>query len=139
MSGLISFISKLCAPLVWLLTASTNGVLRLMGIDPNADEEEVSEEDIRMMAEASAEKGIIEEEERELIENIFEFDDLTVGEVTVHRTDVALLWMEEGEEEWEKTIRSSRFTKYPVCDGSIDNIVGVLDTKDYFRLEDRSC
>lgn len=138
LSGTVYMVSKVFAPIVWFLTASTNGVLRLMGIDPNADEEEVSEEDIRMMAEASAEKGIIEEEERELIENIFEFDDLTVGEVTVHRTDVALLWMEEGEEEWEKTIRSSRFTMYPVCDGSIDNIVGVLDTKDYFRLEDRS-
>ena len=138
LSGTVYTVSKVFAPIVWFLTASTNGVLRLMGIDPNADEEEVSEEDIRMMAEASAEKGIIEEEERELIENIFEFDDLTVGEVTTHRTDVALLWMEEGEEEWEKTIRSSRFTMYPVCDGSIDNIVGVLDTKDYFRLEDRS-
>ena len=138
LSGTVYMVSKVFAPIVWFLTASTNGVLRLMGIDPNADEEEVSEEDIRMMAEASAEKGIIEEEERELIENIFEFDDLTVGEVTVHRTDVALLGMEEGEEEWEKTIRSSRFTMYPVCDGSIDNIVGVLDTKDYFRLEDRS-
>ena len=138
LSGNVYMVSKVFAPIVWFLTVSTNGVLRLMGIDPNADEEEVSEEDIRMMAEASAEKGIIEEEERELIENIFEFDDLTVGEVTVHRTDVALLWMEEGEEEWEKTIRSSRFTLYPICDGSIDNIVGILDTKDYFRLEDRS-
>ncbi len=138
LSGTVYTVSKVFAPIVWFLTVSTNGVLRLLGIDPNADEEEVSEEDIRMMAEASAEKGIIEEEERELIENIFEFDDLTVGEVTTHRTDVSLLWMEEGEEEWENTIRSSRFTMYPVCDGSIDNIVGVLDTKDYFRLEDRS-
>lgn len=138
LSGTVYFVSKAFAPIVWFLTISTNGVLRLMGIDPNADQEEVSEEDIRMMAEASAEKGIIEEEERELIENIFEFDDLTVGEVTTHRTDVALLWMEESEEEWENTIRSSRFTMYPVCDGSIDNIVGVLDTKDYFRLEDKS-
>lgn len=138
LSGTVYLVSKIFAPIVWFLTVSTNGVLRLMGIDPNADEEEVSEEDIRMMAEASAEKGIIEEEERELIENIFEFDDLTVGEVTTHRTDVALLWMEESMEDWEKTVRSSRFTMYPVCDGSIDNIVGVLDTKDYFRLEDQS-
>ena len=138
LSGTVYTVSRLFAPIVWFLTVSTNAVLRLMGIDPHADEEEVSEEDIRMMAEASAEKGIIEEEERELIENIFEFDDLTVGEVTTHRTDVALLWMEEGMEEWENTIRSSRFTMYPVCDGSIDNIVGVLDTKDYFRLADQS-
>lgn len=138
LSGTVYLVSKVFAPIVWFLTISTNGVLRLMGIDPNADEEEVSEEDIRMMAEASAEKGNIEEEERELIENIFEFDDVTVGEVTTHRTDVSMLWMEETDEEWENVIRSSRFTMYPICDGSIDNIVGVLDTKDYFRLEEKS-
>lgn len=138
LSGTVFAVSRVFAPVVWLLTVSTNGVLRLLGIDPHADDEQVSEEDIRMMAETSAEQGIIEEEERELIENIFEFDDLTVGEVTTHRTDVSLLWMEESDEEWEKIIRSTRFTMYPVCDGSIDHIVGVLDTKDYFRLEDRS-
>jgi len=137
LSGTIYGVSKLFAPVVWLLTVSTNAVLHLIGIDPNADDEEVSEEDIRMMAEVGAEKGIIEEEEREFIENIFEFDDLTVGEISTHRTDVALLWMEESDEEWEEVIRSSRFTMYPVCDGSIDNIVGVLNTKDYFRLESR--
>ncbi len=138
LSGSVSFVSRVFAPIVWFLTASTNGVLRLVGIDPNADDEEVSEEDIRMMADLGAEKGVIEEEEREIIENIFEFDDLTVGALTVHRTDVVLLWMEETDEEWAKTIRSSRFTMYPICDGSIDNVVGVLDTKDYFRLEDQS-
>ncbi len=137
-SGTVFGLSRIFAPVVWLLTLSTNGVLHLLGLDPNADEEEVSEEDIRMMAEVGAETGAIEEDEREIIENIFEFDDLTVGEILVHRTDVSLLWMEEGDAEWENTIRSTRFTMYPVCDGSIDNIVGVLDTKDYFRLEERS-
>ncbi len=137
LSGSVSFVSKVFAPIVWFLTLSTNGVLRLMGIDPNEEEEEVSEDDILLMAEAGAEQGVLEDDEREIIENIFEFDDLTVGEITVHRTDVALLWMEESDEEWEKTIRSSRYTMYPVCDGSIDNIVGVLDTKDYFRLEEK--
>ncbi|MBR2616178.1 MAG: HlyC/CorC family transporter [Clostridia bacterium] len=134
-SGAVYGVSRVFAPIVWFLTLSTNCVLRLLGIDPNADEEEVSEEDILMMAEQGAESGVIEEEERELIENIFDFDDLTVAEITVHRTDVSLLWMEESEEEWEKTIRSTRFTMYPICDGSIDNVVGILDTKDYFRLE----
>ncbi len=138
LSGTVFAVSKLFAPIVWFLTVSTNGVLRLLGIDPNEEEDEVSEEDIRMMAEASAEMGIIEKEEREMIENIFEFDDVTVGEIAVHRTDVSLLWIEESDEEWAKTISSSRFTWYPVCDGSIDNIVGVLDTKDYFRLEKKT-
>ncbi len=138
LSGTVFSVAKIFAPIVWFLTLSTNAVLRLLGIDPGEEEEEVSEEDIRMMAEASAEMGIIEKEEREMIENIFEFDDVTVGEIAVHRTDVSLLWMEESDEEWAKTISSSRFTWYPVCDGTIDNIVGVLDTKDYFRLENKT-
>ncbi len=138
LSGTVFSVAKIFAPIVWFLTLSTNAVLRLLGIDPGEEEEEVSEEDIRMMAEASAEMGIIEKEEREMIENIFEFDDVTVGEIAVHRTDVSLLWMEESDEEWAKTISSSRFTWYPVCDGTIDNIVGILDTKDYFRLENKT-
>jgi len=138
LSGTVYGVSKVFAPIVWFLTVSTNGVLRILGIDPNEDDEEVSEEDIRMMAEVGAEQGVIEEDERELIENIFEFDDLTVGEISVHRTDVVVLWMEEKDEEWEETIRSSRHTRFPICEGSIDNVVGVLDTKDYFRLEDQS-
>ncbi len=138
LSATVYGVSRVFAPIVWFLTASTNGVLRLLGIDPNADDEEVSEEDILMMAEVGSEKGVIEEEEREMIENIFEFDDMTVGAIAVHRTDVTLLWMEESEEEWDAIIRGSRFTVYPICDGSIDNIIGVLDTKDYFRLEERS-
>lgn len=138
LSGTVYSVSRIFAPVVWFLTLSTNAVLRLLGIDPNAAEEEYGEEDIRMMAASSAEQGSIEEEERELIENIFEFDDLTVGEITTHRTDVALLWMEEDESAWEETIRSSRYTLYPICEGSIDHIVGILDTKDYFRMQDKS-
>jgi putative hemolysin len=74
MSGLISAISKICAPLVGLLTLSTNGILRLMGIDPNAQPEEVSEEEIRMMVDAGNESGTIDNEEREFIQNVLEFD-----------------------------------------------------------------
>ena len=75
-SGLITVISKLFAPIVWLLSASTNGILRLLGIDPNEAEEQVGEEDIRMMVDASSEHGGIDHEEKEFIQNVFEFDDL---------------------------------------------------------------
>ncbi len=134
----VSVISKLFAPIVWLLTVSTNGVLRLMGIDPNATEETVSEEDIRMMADAGSKKGLIDEDENELIQNVFEFDDITAGEIATHRTEVVLLWLEESDEEWYNTIRDNRHTMYPICDGSPDNVVGVLNSKDYFRMENRS-
>ena len=137
-SGLIMAISVLFKPVVWLLSVSTNAVLRLLGIDPNEDDEQVSEEEIRMLVETGSEKGAIDKEEQNFIENVFEFDDLTAGEILTHRTDVTVLWLEDTDEAWAQTINASRFTRYPVCDGSHDKVVGILNTKDYFRLRDRS-
>ena len=137
-SGLVSGISSVFKPIVWFLSVSTNGVLRLLGIDPNEADEQVNEEEILMMVDAGSEKGAIDEQEKEFIQNVFEFDDLTAEEIAVHRTEVTFLWMEDPMEEWVKTIHDSRHTLYPVCDGSPDNIVGILNAKDYFRLEERS-
>lgn len=136
LTGIITFISHLFAPIVWLLTLSTNSILRLLGIDPNSDDEEVTEEEIRMMVDAGSEKGAIDEEEKELIQNVFEFDDLTAGEISTHRTELSLLWVDESPEEWEKTIHESRHSIYPVCEESVDNVIGIMNAKDYFRLED---
>ncbi len=138
LSTLISVIAKICAPIVSFLTVSTNGVLRLLGIDPNVEEENVSEEEIRMMVDVGSEKGTIDNDEREIIQNVFEFDDLSADEINTHRTEVVMLDMDDPAEVWKDVIYTSRYTLYPVFEGSIDNIVGVLNTKDYFRLEDKS-
>ena len=136
-SGLIRGISIVFKPIVWFLSASTDAVLRLLGIDPNEEDEQVSEEEIRMMVDAGSEKGAIDEQEKEFIQNVFEFDDLTAREIAVHRTDVTMLWVEDSMEEWNKTIHNSRHTLYPVCGDSADNIIGILNAKDYFRLDDK--
>ena len=102
------------------------------------DEEEVTEEEIMMMAEAGSEKGSIDSEENELIKNIFEFKEQTVGEVCTHRKDTDLLFLSESDEEWAARIASTRHTYYPICGKGIDDIAGVLSTKDYFRLDDKS-
>lgn len=137
-SGLVSSISVAFKPIVWLLTISTNGVLRLCGIDPSETDEQVSEEEIRMMVDAGSEKGAIDEEEKEFIQNVFEFDDLTAEEIATHRTDVTILWTEDSMDQWATTIHESRHTLYPVCEESPDKIIGVLNAKDYFRLADKS-
>ena len=137
-SGLVSGISTVFKPIVWFLSVSTNAVLRLMGIDPDEADEQVNEEEILMMVDAGSEKGAIDEQEREFIQNVFEFDDLTAEEIAVHRTEVTILWMEDSMEEWAKTIHDSRHTLYPVCQDSADNIIGILNAKDYFRLDDKS-
>ncbi len=138
MSGFLLFISKLFAPLVFLLTASTNGVLRLFGIDPNQEEDSVTEEEIRMMVDAGSEKGAIDSDEKEMIQNVFEFDNVNAGEIATHRTQVDFLWMDDDDATWNAIIDESRHTRYPVCADSADNVVGVLDAKDYFRLKDRT-
>ena len=135
LSGLISGIAAFFKPIVSFLTISTNSVLLLMGIDPNEEVEEVSEEEIRMMVDAGSEKGTIDHEEKEFIQNVFEFDDLSAEEIMTHRTDVTMLDMEDSMEEWKNIIYNSRHTLYPVCDGSADEIVGILNAKTYFRLE----
>lgn len=133
LAGLLSAVSKVCAPIVWLLTVSTNAVLRLIGIDPNQAEEEVSEEEIRMMLSEGNEQGTIDSSETELIENVFDFDDTPLEELCTHRIDVTCLDYEDSLEEWNAVINTTRFTYYPIYQDSIDNIIGVLDTKDYFR------
>ena len=137
-SGMLTMVSKFFAPLVWLLTVSTNGILKLLGINPEDEDETVSEEEIYMMLEVGAEKGTIDREETEWIRNVFAFDDTSVDEVCTHRVDVTALGLEESDAEWKETILQSRFTYYPVYQEDQDDIVGVLNTKDYFRLEDKS-
>ncbi len=135
LSGLISGIAAVFKPVVSFLTFSTNSLLRLVGIDPNEEAEEVSEEEIRMMVDAGSEKGTIDHEEKEFIQNIFEFDDLSAEEIMTHRTDVTMLDMEDSMDDWKDIIYNSRHTLYPVCNGSKDEIVGILNAKSYFRLD----
>ena len=138
LSGLLHGVSKVFAPLVFLLTLSTNGILRLFGIDPEEGEEQVSEEEIRMMLTAGNRQGIIDADESQIIENVFAFDDITAEQICTHRIDVVYLDTEDDMEEWADSVCGGRHTYYPVCAGSIDEVQGVLDTKEYFRLETKT-
>ena len=138
MSGLIYIVSRMFTPAIWLLTVSTNGILRLFRIDPNSENEENAEEEIRMLLDAGNQKGTIQPDEREMIRNIFEFDETSAGEIMTHRTEVNLLWLDEDDEQWEQTIEENKHSIYPVCSDSPDNIVGVLYAKDYWRLKSKT-
>ena len=138
MSDLLYGVSKVFAPLVFLLTKSTNGVLRLMGINPEEEDEQVTEEEIRMLLMEGNAQGNIDAEESEMIRNVFEFDDISVEQICTHRVDMDCLYLEDGMKDWEETIHKTRHTHYPICNENQEDIVGILDTKDYFRLEDRS-
>lgn len=134
MSGFLKGVYVVFRPLVWLLSASTNGVLKLMGINPDEEEEAAGEEEILLMVES----GKIEPSEKELISNVFQFDDVDAGTLCTHRTDVVFLDRADSKEEWEREIHASRFDRYPVRSGEDDEVTGILDTKDFFRLEEQS-
>ncbi|SEK61617.1 putative hemolysin [Ruminococcus sp. YRD2003] len=138
MAGLIRFTQVLFAPLVWILNISTNVVLRLFGVDPNKEEDTVTEEEILMMSDAGAEKGTIDEDENRIIKNVFAFDDTTAEQVCTHRTDVSVLWSSDPVETWEETIHRTRHSVFPICGESVDNVIGILNAKDYFRLDNKS-
>lgn len=139
--ALSCFIKLICAiytPLSTLVSAIGNLVFIPMGINAKKQDTEISEETIKMMVDAGSEQGNIDSDEKEFIENVFAFDDLTADEVATHRTGITILWSDETAEEWEKTITESHHSYFPICEDKIDNVIGVLSAKDYFRLKDRS-
>lgn len=136
--GFIRFVATLFAPLVWILTKTTNGILRMFGINPHEEEEAASEEEIRMMLDTSSEKGAIDSMENEMIQNIFEFDDILISEVCTHRRDVKMLYRDDAIDEWKQVISKSRHGYYPICGESSDDIVAVLNIKKFFRSECKS-
>ena len=98
----------------------------------------VTEGEVLTLIDEAHEDGSIDEYNKELIENIFDFDDLSAGEIATHRTDLTCLDFSDSLEEWDKIINNSRFSRYPICKDSIDNIVGILDARSYLRLEDKT-
>ena len=136
-SGSVLFISRLFAPLVWLLTKTTNGLLRLLGINPEADRYSVTEEEIRLMIDVGSAGGTIKDGEKEILHNVFEFDNRSAGEVMTHRRDMVLLRLDDPDDEWEKTITGNRHSFFPVCGKNTDDIAGVLESRDYLCLADR--
>ena len=136
--NLISFLSAILTPLVWVLNGITNLLLRLFGINPHEEDDKVTEEEILFMVDAGSEEGSIDEDEKEIIQNVFEFNDTTAGEIATHRTDIDMLCTEDTPEEWEQIIHDTRHTFFPIYTDSVDKIIGVLNAKDYFRLEDKS-
>ncbi len=130
---ILVFVAKITKPVVKFLALSTNGVLRLIGIDPHADEEVVTEEEIRMMVDVGGEKGVIEDVQIEMINNIFEFDDIDVADIMTHRTDMVCVDEEEPLSEAVKLSIENGFSRIPVFKEDPDNIIGIVYIKDFLK------
>lgn len=133
LANFLYVISKVCIPVVWLLTTSTNLILRVFGINPNDDDEEVTEEEIRMMVDIGTEKGTIDQTEKTIIHNIFEFDETTIDEIMVHRTNVDILWIKDDINVWKDTVINGNHSKYPVCGENMDEVIGIVKSSDIYK------
>ena len=131
-SSLLTLLYYVGLPIAVVLTAASNIFLLLFGIKPNDTEEEVTEEEIRLMVDIGSESGAIDPEEKEMIHNIFELDDTQVKDIMTHRTDAEILWMDE-KEKWGEIISDTNHTVYPVCEESVDNIIGILRSNDFYK------
>lgn len=136
-SGLMIGMTTVLRPIIWLLTVSTNGVLRLCGIDPEDNAEEVSEEEIIMMLDEGEEAGSIESGEKELIKNVFSLNDTTAEDVMVHRSQVAFLKRDDARTTLLNEIAESGYSRFPVYGENIDDIVGILYAKTYLTAQSR--
>lgn len=131
--GVIKGISVVTAPFVKLLTWSTNLVSKIFGVGEQ-EEEIVTEEEIKMMVNQGEEKGSIEENEKELINNVFEFNDIIASEIMTYRTDIYAIEMNEDIYGILDEIDEYKYSRIPVYEETIDDIKGILFLKDILKL-----
>jgi putative hemolysin len=133
---LIALMSRVLRPAIWFLTRSAAGVLHLLGIRGDLAPDNATEEEIRMMLDESEEEGLIESTEGEMIDNIFEFNNIQIYDVMTHRVDVDSIDLHASREEITECIRTTGFSRFPVFEDTPDNIVGILYMKDFFLNQD---
>jgi len=121
----------LAYPLIWMLNHSAIRVVRLVGINPASGRDMThSQEELRLILASSEKAGVLSEENREIIEGVFQFSKRTARQIMVPRTDVAVLSTKKSIEENLEIIRSTRHTRYPLCEGTLDQTVGLIHVKD---------
>lgn len=123
-------LSKITYPFVKLLTLSTDLTVRFLGIDPKADNNDITEDEIRLMVDVGEEKGAINENEKNMILNVFEFNNKTVTNIMTHRTNMAALPIDSSFEDVVEFIQKCKFSRIPVYDEDYDDIIGILHTKE---------
>lgn len=136
--GILLFIKSVMKPFVAFLTFSTNLFVKIFGFDPNASEDNVTEEEIRMMVDAGEEKGVIEESQKEMINNIFEFDDIVAADVMTHRTELECVELGDGIDDILKIAMSEGYSRIPVYEDEVDNIKGIIYVKDLLKYIGKS-
>ncbi len=128
-SGFMRFISWLTSPLIKLLSASTDLGVRLLRVKPSA-EPPITEEEIKVLIDQGTQVGIFGEAEQDMVEGVFRLNDRSINAIMTPRTEINWLDVNDSKEEIIKKVLESPFSRFPVCKGSLDNVIGVLNAKD---------
>jgi putative hemolysin len=145
-AGPMIFVSRVFKPLVWLLGKSTEGILKLLGIKPGP-QSTVTEEEIQLMIDQGTEAGVIEEAEQDMVEGVFSLGDSRVYSIMTPRTEITWLDIDDSPDEIRRKIGESPYSRFPVCQGSLDTVLGIIKARDLvaspglaspdFRLKDK--
>ena len=133
---IIEFLMKLFTPIIFIINKLSMGVLFLLRVDPNAKDELLTEEELRTIVDVSQETGVIEDEERDMIHNLFDFGDSEAKEIMVPRIDMTFVASDATYNEIIRIFREDKFTRLPVYEDSTDNIIGIINMKDLLLCED---
>ena len=125
------FLMTIMTPVIFIINLFSRGVMRLMRVDPDAADKAMTEEELRTIVDVSHEDGVIESDEKEMIENIFEFNNTSAEECMVHRKDITAIDLSMSEDKVLDVIAQSGLSRFPVYDGSIDNVTGILTARDF--------
>lgn len=127
---IISFLMFVLTPVIYLVNQIALGLLLLLGMDPNKKKEAITEDELRTIVEVSHEEGVIESEERKMINNVFDFGDSVAKDIMVPRIDMVMVDVDSSFEELLDVFREERFTRIPVYEESTDNVIGIINMKD---------
>lgn len=136
-SGIISFLMKILTPIIFVVNKAAMGLLFLFRVDPNKAQNSMTEDELRTIVDVSHEEGVIETEEREMINNVFDFGDAQAKEVMVPRIDMTFADINSTYEELLDIFREDHFTRLPIYEESTDNVVGIINMKDLLLCENR--
>ncbi|MDO4279073.1 HlyC/CorC family transporter [Lachnoclostridium edouardi] len=133
----IYFIMTVTTPLIYLVNKLSLGVLLLLRVDPNKKQESITEDELRTIVEVSHEEGVIESEEKKIINNVFDFGDARAKDVMVPRIDMVFINAEATYDELLSLFRQERYTRIPVYEETTDNVIGIINVKDLLLIDEK--
>ena len=134
----ICLLMTILTPVIFVVNLLSGGVLRLLGVDPNKTTDSITEDELRTIVEVGHEKGVIESEEKEMINNVFDLGDSVARDIMVPRIDMSFVDVEASYEELMEIFRRDHYTRLPVYEDNTDNVIGIINMKDLILLEDRA-